>query len=209
VALLADRFPDWQAVRSQWRRWRDKGVWAKAMRRLAAAIRLRHGRNADPTMLMIDGQTVRGGRAGPTFREAGGRGGYTRGAKRTILIEILGLPLAVRVDSAKPHDVQAARKFLAPQLDPKHPAFPGLRAIVADRGYVGLGALARSHSLALDIMKPPARAFLSAKPGKKATRAPGVFTPLAPLYKVENTFARLGMWRRLSRCYEQTEAGAK
>jgi len=29
-------------------------------------------------------------------------------------------------------------------------------------------------------------------------------TPLRPLYKVENAFARLGMWRRLSRCYEQT-----
>jgi hypothetical protein len=33
--------------------------------------------------------------------------------------------------------------------------------------------------------------------------------PLAPLYKVENTFARLGMWRRLSRCYEQTAVGAR
>jgi hypothetical protein len=36
-----------------------------------------------------------------------------------------------------------------------------------------------------------------------------VFTPLGPLYKVENAFARLGMWRRLSRCYEQTALGAQ
>jgi transposase len=121
---LPERFPDWQAVWSQWRRWRDKGVWAKAMRRLAAAVRLRHGRRADPTMLMIDGQTVRGGRAGPTFHQAGGRGGYTRGAKRTILIEILGLPLAVEVDSAKPHDVQAARKFLGPATRPTASGVP-------------------------------------------------------------------------------------
>jgi hypothetical protein len=84
------------------------------MRLLATEIRLRHTRKANPTMVMIDGQTVKGGRAGPTFHEAGGRGGYTRGAKRSILIEILGLPLAVQVDSAKPHDVQAARAFLAP-----------------------------------------------------------------------------------------------
>ena len=49
-------------------------------------------------MLMIDAQTVRGGRAGPTF-EKGGRGGRTNGAKRSIAIEILGLPLAVQVDS--------------------------------------------------------------------------------------------------------------
>lgn len=36
-----------------------------------------------------------------------------------------------------------------------------------------------------------------------------VFTPLRPLYKVENTVARLGTWRRLSRCYEQTVLGAQ
>jgi hypothetical protein len=34
------------------------------------------------------------------------------------------------------------------------------------------------------------------------------FTPLRPPYKVENAFARLGMWRRLSRYYEQTALGA-
>jgi hypothetical protein len=79
------------------------------MRVLAREVRLRHKRKADPTMVMINAQTGKGGRAGPTFHEAGGRGGYTRGAKRTILIEILGLPLAVKVESAKPHDVQSAR----------------------------------------------------------------------------------------------------
>ncbi len=35
------------------------------------------------------------------------------------------------------------------------------------------------------------------------------FTPLAPLYKVEHAFAQLGRWRRLSRCYEGTEASAR
>jgi putative transposase len=208
---LPDRFPDWQAVWSQWRRWRDKGVWATAMRRLATRIRQRHGCNADPSMVMIDGQTVKGGRAGPIFHESGGRGGRggrTRGAKRTILIEILGLPLAVQVDSAKPHDVQAARKFLAPQLDPKHPALPGLQAIVADRGYTGLGALAASHGLVLDIKRPPTPALLPPKkPGGKPRRAPRVFTPLRPLYKVENTWARLGMWRRLSLLRGDTARG--
>jgi transposase len=33
--------------------------------------------------------------------------------------------------------------------------------------------------------------------------------PLAPLYRVEHAFARLGRWRRQSRCYEGTEASAR
>ena len=60
---LPDRCPDWQAVWSQWRRWRDNGAWAAAMRVLAREVRLRHDRKADPTMVMIDAQTVKGGRA--------------------------------------------------------------------------------------------------------------------------------------------------
>ena len=43
---------------------------------------------------------VRGGRAGPTFHTAGGRGGGTIDTKRRILVEIQGLPLAVRVGPA-------------------------------------------------------------------------------------------------------------
>jgi hypothetical protein len=77
----------------------------------------------------VDAQTARGGRAGPTFHEAGGRGGHTIGAKRSILIEILGLPIAARVDPARPHDMKVGRELLADQLS----ALPGVQAIVADR----------------------------------------------------------------------------
>jgi hypothetical protein len=86
------------------------------------------------------------------------------------------------LESAKPHDVQSARKFLKAQLDPKHPALPGLQAIVADRGYGGLASLAASHGLNLDIKKPPAPPMLPpAKPGGKPRRGKRVFTPLRPL----------------------------
>src|SRR5450759_1440471 len=48
---------------------------AKEMTRIATLIRTRHGRTAKPTQVMIDAQTVRGGRAGPTLHEVGGRTG--------------------------------------------------------------------------------------------------------------------------------------
>jgi putative transposase len=184
-------YPPWEAVWQQWRRWRSNGVWAKAMTRLAELIRMRHGRSRKPTMVMIDAQTVRGGRAGPTFHQAGGRGGRTNGTKRTIVIEILGLPLAVQVDSAKPHDVRSGRELLTKTL----PALGSVKAIVADHGYKGLNKLATKQGLVLDIKAPPKRT--------------SGFTPIAPLYRVEHAFARLGRWRRLSRCYEGSAASAR
>lgn len=188
---LPDRYPPWEAVWQQWRRWRGNGVWALAMSRIARLIRLMKRSHVEPTMVMIDAQTVRGGRAGPTFHSAGGRGGRTIGTKRSILIEIFGLPFAVRVDPATPHDVRVGRELIADQLV----NLPDVRAIVADRGYRGLANLAARKHLTLDIKAPP-----------KGTRG---FRPLAPLYKIEHAFARLGRWRRLSRCYEGTEASAK
>jgi transposase len=190
---LPERYPPWQAVWQQWRRWRANCVWDEAMTLLAHAIRQSKNRQADPSMVMIDGQTVRGGRAGPTFHNAGGRGGRTIGAKRSIVIEILGLPVAVRVDPAQPHDVKVGRELLKDEITGNR--LPRLGAIVADRGYQGLSRLAAHHNLRLDIKKPP--------------KGASGFTPIAPLYKVENAFARLGRWRRLSRCYEGSIESAK
>jgi len=68
-------------------------------------------------------------------------------------------------------------------------------AIVADRGYRGLARLAARKSVNLDIKVPPA--------GKSG------FMPLKPLVRVEHAFAQLGRWRRLSRCYEGSEASAR
>ena len=70
-----------------------------------------------------------------------------------------------------------------------------MRAIVGDRAYRGLAALAERKHLALDIKTPP--------PGVS------VFVPIRPLVKIEHAFAQLGRWRRLSRCYEGTEASAR
>jgi putative transposase len=148
---LPERFPPWTAVWSQWRRWRANGVWAAAMGRLARTIRVDRERDPEPSMVIVDAQTAKGGRAGPTFHRAGGRGGRIVGSKRSILVDILGLPFACRVDPARPHDVASARLLLADEL----PGLPRLRAVVADRAYRGLDRLAARRGLALDIKAPP------------------------------------------------------
>lgn len=188
---LPERYPPWTAVWSQWRRWRANGVWAAAMTRLAAIVRWLHDREPVPSMVMVDAQTVRGARYGPTFHEPGGRGGRTSGTKRTLLVEILGLPVAADACSARPHDVVAGRELLRQRID----TLPRLRAIVGDRAYRGLEKLAARRQLSLDIKAPP----------------PGVtgFVPIRPLVKIEHAFAQLGRWRRLSRCYEGSVASAR
>jgi len=187
---LPERYGAWSAVWAQWRRWRANGVWAAAMTRLAAIVRVLHDREPLPSMVMVDAQTAKGGRYGPTFHDAGGPGGRTIGTKRTLLVEILGLPVAAAACSARPHDVTAARELLHDRL----PDLARLRAIVGDRAYRGLATLASRRHVALDIKAPPV--------GRSG------FTPLWPLYKVEHTIAQLGRWRRLSRCYEGSEASA-
>ena len=188
---LPQRYGPWTAVWSQWRRWRANGVWAAAMSRLAAIVRWFHDREPVPSMVMVDAQTVKGARYGPTFHEPGGRGGRTIGTKRTLLVEILGLPVAAAACSARPHDIVAARDLLRSRID----ELPRLRAIVGDQAYRGLERLAARKGLALDIKAPP--------PGTSG------FIPLRPLVKIEHAFAQLGRWRRLSRCYEGTEASAR
>jgi putative transposase len=97
----------------------------------------------------------------------------------------------VRVDPAKPHDVRVGRRLFADHLAEP----PDVRAIVADRGYSGLRALANAKGLTLDIKGPPT--------GSKG------FVPMKPLVRVEHAFARLGRWRRLSRCFEGTVESAQ
>jgi len=66
---------------------------------------------------------------------------------------------------------------------------------VADRGYRGLRKMTNKKGIRLDIKAPP--------------KGTGGFTPIAPLYRVEHAFARLGRWRRLSRCYEGCPESAR
>ena len=188
---LPERYGHWEAVWQQWRRWRDNGVWSAAMSRLCRHIRYQNGRHPHPSLVMIDAQTVKGGRAGPTFHARGGRGGRIVGAKRTILIDILGLPLACRVDSAQPHDVIAGRDLLREQWA----SLPRVTTVMGDRGYRGLAAMTARHGVGLAIKARPAGSV--------------GFVPIAPLYRVEQVFARLGRWRRLSRCFEGTAASAR
>ena len=48
-----------------------------------------------------------------------------------------------------------------------------------------------------------------APPGLRVPPGTSGFVPIRPLYRIEYAFAQLGRWRRLSRCYEGTQASAR
>lgn len=109
------------------------------------------------------------------------------GRKRHIVVDTLGLLLAVKVHAASVQDRDGAYAVLA-QLAGR---FPRLRLIWADGGYSGQVAelVELTWGWTVEIVK-------------RATDAVG-FTVLPRRWVVERTFAWFGRYRRLSKDYEQ------
>lgn len=116
---LPAEFGRWNTVWKVFCRWRDRGVWQEAVDVLRRTLRAREGRDPEPSMVMLDCQVTKGGRGGPSFHETHGKYRLC-GAKRTIAIDYLGLPVGATVHGARRHDVRAARDLLD-ELLPNHP----------------------------------------------------------------------------------------
>jgi putative transposase len=163
------------------------------MTELRREVRVRSGRDPEPSLVILDAQQARTGRQGPSFHDAGGlgRGRVQRGSKRSLLVDVLGLPVAVHVTSSRPHDSTAGREL----LDAALPELPRVELVVADRGYRGLTHhVAARHGRCFEV--------------RHWDTKPDGFKPIAQVWRVEDAFAQLGRWRRLSRSFEGTAASA-
>jgi transposase len=68
---LPSNFPPWLSVRQQFRAWRDDGTWERIGHALRVESRKANGRNATPTVAIIDSQSAKTalkGGAGDTMR---------------------------------------------------------------------------------------------------------------------------------------------
>ena len=57
--LLPSEFPPWLVVYMTFWRWRNSGTWETIMHELRQRVRVKAGRNPDPTLAIIDSQSVK------------------------------------------------------------------------------------------------------------------------------------------------------
>ena len=183
--MLPQEFPPWQTVYYYYGQWRDRGVIEEVHARLRASVRQAAGRDPSPSMAVADSQSVKTDHSGPHRGIDGGKG--VKGRKRHMVVDMMGLVLAVMVGAAKDNDKRGVRVVLQQVRD----RFDRLRVILVDGGY-------KSHQLATWVHRHiGCRLELITR-----TSRPGEFQVVPKRWVVERTFAWFNNYRRLSKDYE-------
>jgi transposase len=181
--LLPREYPPRSTVYHYFSAWRARGVWTQLQWELHKRARLAAGRAACPTVVIMDGQSVK------TTERGGSRGfdGHKRikGRKRHILVDTLGLPITSRVEPANVSDRKAGYRLLG---DLRF-AFPTIRTVIADAGH-------ESRKLARQLKRRDGYELRIVKRKQRAFKIAGL------TWIVERSFAWLGRYRRLSKDYE-------
>ncbi len=186
--LLPREFGPWKTVYHYFWLWSKKGFWQTIHDILRDGVRVQAGKRTQPTAAILDSQTVRAA-------DQAGERGYdeakkTKGIKRHILVDTLGMLLGVSVTPANVPEREGACGFLGKTLA----LFGWLRCIWADGGYSGpnfadwVARHRRTGTLRLEVVE----------------RAKGQrgFAVLPKRWIVERTFGWFMKHKRLVRHYE-------
>ncbi len=184
---LPHDFPPWKTVSNYFEQWKHDGSWDRSLNVLRPRVRSAAGREPTPRVACVDSQSVQTAGGGEEVGTDGGK--KVRGRKRPVVVDTLGIVLAVVVTAANVDDARAAQQLFA-QLPGKD--FPRLEVVQGDNKY---------HSPELDrwlrVHHRPYQIWVVSRPAGERR-----FIPLRSRWVVERTFAWLGRYRRLSKDYE-------
>jgi putative transposase len=131
---LPTDFPSWGTTYHYYRLWKRNGLWAAIHTHLRETVRLAEGRNRRPSAGIIDSQSVK---SSEVSEERGyDAGKKVNGRKRHILVDTIGLIVAVIVLPANIQDRDAAKQLLLLALGQR--TRNRIRHIWADGGYAGM-----------------------------------------------------------------------
>lgn len=150
--LLPKDFPSWQNVYRTFRRWSEQGRFERMHDRLRDQVRELEARSTDPSAAVIDAQS---NRSSPQGGESGfDAGKKVKGRKRHLIVDTLGLLLAVSVTAASVQDRDGAHPVMAQAMN----KYPSIQTLFADSGYAGECAqtVSQDHSIKVQVVRHPA-----------------------------------------------------
>ncbi len=150
--MLPKEFPPWQDLYRSFRRWGEQGEFEQKHDRLRGLWREREGRCDERAGALLGAQSTRSS-------PQGGEHGYdagkkVKGRKRHLLVDTLGLLLAVSVIAVSVQDRDGAHPLVNGAMD----KYPGAETLYVDGGYAGQCAqtVSQRHDIPVQLVRHPA-----------------------------------------------------
>ena len=183
--MLPGDFPPWKTVYYYFHVWKSNGILESIHESLVETIRVNAGKKSEPTVGIIDAQCVKNTLVSAENRgfDAGKR---IKGIKRHIIVDTLGLILAIVIQDASVQDRDGASQVIKQMRE----VWIRVLKIFADAGYAGklIERIKQAFNIEIEIIK---------------RNEVHTFKVLPKRWIVERTFAWIDTNRRNSKNYER------